>query len=165
MEALILGAQEIEQKIIRIAHQILEDNYDESKIVFGGVTGMGFKVAILVKEKFEAISNQKIDLVEIVINKRDPLMQPVLIKGPSENLNGGTLILIDDVLNSGATLLHVMKPFIDIRLKKISTVVLVDRSHKKFPVHIDYVGLQLATTLAEHIEVRSEKEGLAAYLS
>jgi pyrimidine operon attenuation protein / uracil phosphoribosyltransferase len=164
METLILNATQIEQKINRIAHQIIEDNYDEKTIVFAGVTGMGYKVALRLKEKLEAIASIKIELLEVILNKREPLLHPIEIKGNTANVINGVLILVDDVLNSGKTLIYALKPFIELEIRKISTVVLVDRSHKSFPIHVDYVGVQLATTLAERIEVREDKEQLAAYL-
>jgi pyrimidine operon attenuation protein/uracil phosphoribosyltransferase len=73
--------------------------------------------------------------------------------------------LIDDVANSGKTLSFALKPFLEYQPKKIQTLVLVERSHKAFPVQPDYVGLSVATTIQEHIYVEVEGETvMGAYL-
>ena len=82
-----------------------------------------------------------------------------------EALHNQTIIVIDDVANTGRTLFYACKPFLELLPRKIEMAVLVDRKHKSFPVLVDYVGLSLATTLREHIEVDlSKADELAAYL-
>jgi pyrimidine operon attenuation protein/uracil phosphoribosyltransferase len=73
---------------------------------------------------------------------------------------------VDDVANTGKTFFYAFKPLLEFTPKKVRVAVLVDRKHKAFPVSVDYVGLSLATTMHEHINViieESEKEGV--YLS
>jgi pyrimidine operon attenuation protein/uracil phosphoribosyltransferase len=68
------------------------------------------------------------------------------------------IIVVDDVANSGKTMLYALQPFLRNQPKKIQTLALVDRTHKTFPVHTDYVGFALATTLQEHIFVEVSGE-------
>jgi len=69
------------------------------------------------------------------------------------------IILVDDVLNSGKTLAYGLGVFLNTPHKKIRTVVLVDRSHKIFPIATDFVGLELATVLKEHVDVVMDVDG------
>ena len=149
----ILDTKQIQQKINRLAYQVYENNFFEKELLIVGIDGNGYKVAKLLKEKLIKISEFKINLWKIIINKDKPWEGNPKIDFSEKKFINKTIILVDDVLNSGKTLMYAVKLFLDSPVKKINTVILVDRSHSRFPVKADFVGLTLSTTLQEHIEV------------
>ena len=160
----ILDHQKIEQKINRIAYQIFEDNYQEKKLIIAGIASNGFILAQLLAKQLKKISEIEIILEELHIDKKNPIKSDVQMNLAAGDLKNQTIILVDDVLNSGKTMMYGLQYFLKAPLKKLSTAVLVDRSHKRFPVSANYVGISLATTLKEHIEVSFEKGSYSAYL-
>ena len=163
-QTLILEHQKIEQKINRIAYQIYEDNYDQEKIIMAGIASNGFLLAQLLKEKIESISPIKITLEELRIDKKNPINSQIELNISEEEIENQIVIVVDGVLNSGRTMMYGLQHFMKKPLQKLAIAVLLDRSHKRFPVHADYVGTSLATTLQEHIEVSSEKKKYTAHL-
>jgi len=161
---LILDHQQIEQKINRIAFQIYEDHYDQNDLIIAGIAENGYVLAELITDKIQEISKISIDLIRLEINKKNPLSEEVMLHLDANDLNKRSIIVVDDVLNSGKTMMYGLQPFLKSSLKKLSTAVLVNRSHNRFPVHANYVGMSLATTLKEHIEVSLQKNSYAAYL-
>ncbi|NGY38508.1 phosphoribosyltransferase [Flavobacterium sp. XN-5] len=162
---IILTNQEIEHKIKRIAYQIYETFVDENEVVLAGIASNGFIFAEKIAKELQSISNLKVSLCEVKINKINPesAIHTSLLK--EEYANKG-LILVDDVLNSGTTLIYAIRHFLDVPLKKFKTAVLVDRNHKKYPVKADFKGISLSTSLLEHVQVVFEENGTShAYLS
>ena len=158
----ILDAAIVEKKLRRMALEILENNMDEKTIVLAGVRGSGSVVARCIQQFLSEISSLKTEVISISLDKREP-KEVTLSEGM--DFNGKVIIVVDDVANSGRTLLYAMKPFLDYQPKKIQTLILVSRSHNSFPVHPDYVGLSIATTLQEHIYVEVDNNKiLGAYL-
>ena len=106
-------------------------------------------------------------LTQVILNPAAPLAKAVEIETPLSELESKTLIFVDDVANTGRTIFYAMKPvLLDVVPKKVEVAVLVDRKHKSFPISINYVGLSLATTLSENIEVQiREVETMAVYLN
>lgn len=157
-QLLILNAKQIQQKINRIAYQILEDNLNEKEIVLAGIWDRGYKLAIRLKEVLSKISNVKITLLKIELDRKNSRLVAETDLDQSQWKNKA-IILVDDVLNSGKTLAYGLGVFLNTPHKKIRTVVLVDRSHKIFPIATDFVGLQLATVLKEHVDVVMDVDG------
>ena len=158
----ILSKEVVEKKLRRMAFEILENNIDEKEIILAGIRESGSVVAKVIQKMLGEISAIKTELITITLDKNEPTNVSL---NKSFDFNGKVIIVIDDVSNSGKTLLYALKPFIDSHPKKIQTLVLVERTHTSFPVRPDYVGLSIATTLQEHIfvEVKGEEvEG--AYL-
>ncbi len=153
---LILDHNKIDQKINRIAYQIFEDNYDQSEIIMAGIAKNGYLFAEILKERLESISDIKVNLKELVIDKKNPLNSKAELKMESSEIKNQSIVVVDDVLNSGKTMMYALQAFLAAPLQKLSIAVLVNRSHKRFPVNADFVGLSLATTLREHIEVSFE---------
>jgi pyrimidine operon attenuation protein / uracil phosphoribosyltransferase len=149
----ILTADIIKRKIRRMALQVAESNTDEGSIIVAGITGNGAVVAEKLVSELKKIVSIDIQLLTIRLNKKDPLN--ATIEGEQDFTNK-VVIVVDDVANSGKTLLYALKPFMTYLPKKIQTLVLVERSHKLFAVQPDYVGLSVATTLLEHISVETE---------
>ncbi|HTM97271.1 MAG TPA: phosphoribosyltransferase family protein [Pedobacter sp.] len=151
-QVLVLDKNQIAQKINRIAYQILEDNLDEQEIVLAGIWDRGYKLALRLKSVLEEISDFKVTLLRVDLEK---LNSKLVAKTdiPEAAWTGKVIILVDDVLNSGKTLAYGLGVFLNTPHKKIRTVVLVDRSHKIFPIATDFVGLELATILKERVDV------------
>lgn len=155
---LILDKKQIQQKINRMAYQILEDNLNEKEIVLAGIWDRGFKLALRLKEVLTAISELKVTLLKIELEREASSLAAVTDPEPA-TVRNKVIILVDDVLNSGKTLAYGFGVFLNTPHKKIRTVVLVDRSHKIFPIATDYVGLQMATVLKEHVDVVLDVDG------
>ncbi len=155
----ILNEKQIAQKIQRIAVQILENNFDASEIILAGINNNGFEVARLLSENLRQRSNIEINLTRLRLNPSSPANHPIALDIPVVSLHGKVIILVDDVANTGRTIFYAVKPLLEILPKKVELAVLVDRKHKSFPIQADYVGLSLATTRQENIEVRLSGNG------
>lgn len=149
---IILTNQEIEHKIKRIAYQIYETFVDDEEIVIAGIAANGSIFAKKLAVALEAISPIKVSLCEVQINKQKP-ESPISTSLTKEQYANKGLVLVDDVLNSGTTLIYAVRHFLDVPLKKFKTAVLVDRNHKKYPVKADFKGISLSTSLLEHVQV------------
>ncbi len=151
----ILNHRQIAQKVRRLTIEILEHNFDEDEIIVAGINHNGVAFANQIVAQLKAFSNTpRVIQTCIRVNPADPLTSEVTIDLPLDVLTGKVILVVDDVANTGRTLFYAMKPMMSVLPKKIEFAVLVDRKHKAFPVHVDYVGLSLATTLREHIDVR-----------
>jgi pyrimidine operon attenuation protein/uracil phosphoribosyltransferase len=164
MKNIILTDTEIRHKTKRIAYQIYETFSTENEVILAGIASNGFVFAQKIAEELRQISDLKVTLCEVIINKQDPrgLISTSISKEVYENKG---LVLIDDVLNSGTTLIYGVKHFLEVTLSKFKTAVLVDRNHKKYPVKADFKGISLSTSLQEHIHVIFEENESYAYLS
>jgi pyrimidine operon attenuation protein/uracil phosphoribosyltransferase len=151
-KVLILNHTQIQQKINRMAHQILEDNFDEKEIIVAGVVERGYRLALRIVAVLSKISDIKITVARIELDKDSTKLESV-IDIPISYCENKVIILVDDVLNSGKTLAYGLGVFLNIPLKKLRSVVLINRSHKNFPVATDFVGLELSTVLKEHVTV------------
>ena len=149
----ILNSKQIAQKIERLAYQIYENNYDSKNLVFLGINKNGLRFAKLLRQTFNKISDHDALIGSIKINASNPLESDVEIDIDLKTLNKKSIIIVDDVANTGRTIFYGTKPLMDFLPKKIEAAVLVDRKHKLFPINVDYVGLSLATTLKENIKV------------
>ena len=162
----ILNHQQIQQKIDRIAYQILEDCFEEKEIIVAGIASRGYTLAKRLKAVLEKISKIKIQLIEIKLDKDADHLEAE-IDMPVEKCKNKTIIIVDDVLNSGKTLIYGMSVFLNIPTKKVRTAVLIDRSHKLYPVATDFAGYTVSTISQEHISVvfSAKKSEEAVYLS
>jgi pyrimidine operon attenuation protein / uracil phosphoribosyltransferase len=151
----ILTEEVAQKKLLRMAYEIIENNFDEEELILAGVRESGSVVARNIQRLLNGIQNIRTDLVTVTLDKKFP-EEVTLSKAIS--FDNKTIILIDDVSNTGKTLLYALKPFLSSHPKKIQTLVLVERTHKIFPVKPYYVGLSVATTLQEHIYVEVEGE-------
>ncbi len=163
----IASKEKILQTIKRIAFEIAEDNYDEPEIVIAGIgkTTEGYEMASMLYEELKKISVSNLSITNIELDKQNPGDQPVELPLTEDEIDHKVIILVDDVANTGRTLLYAIKPFLAFSPKKIRIAVLVERKHKLFPVSPDYVGLSLSTTFQEHIRVVLSGEESGIYLS
>jgi len=152
-KSLILDATQVHQKIKRMAYEILENNFKEKLLTLAGVEGQGFVLAGLLQKELQAISTISVTLVRIRIDKTAPKAEHVNIEGTEKDIARKPVILVDDVLNTGKTLAYAMLPLFKAEPRKIEVAVLVNRSHPLFPIMPTYTGLELSTTLNEHVEV------------
>lgn len=164
-KTLILNTQQISQKISRIAYQIYEDNCYEKEIIIVGIDKKGYLLANLIVKQLNKISKIKITLAKLSIDKQNGKSSKSKLDVDSNLLNEKVIILVDDVLNTGKALIYGVKFLLDFSIKKMSTVVLVDRNNKKYPIGTHYVGLALSTTLQNHISVEFKGNEIKAYLS
>lgn len=149
---IILDSDQIKHKIRRIAYQIYESNVDETHLILAGIAKNGYVFAQRLKIVLEQISNLHIELCEVKVDKKNPLNE-VKTSLPCSSYTNKSIILTDDVLNSGTTLIYGVKHFLEVPLKQFKTAVLVDRSHKKYPVKADFKGISLSTSLNETVKV------------
>lgn len=163
---LILNKKQISQKIDRMAYQVLEDNLNEPEVVIAGIVDHGYTIARRLEKVLNKISKIKVTLMKIELDKTSTHLQAITDM-EVELVKNKVIILVDDVLNSGRTLAYGLGIFLDVPLKKLRTLVLVDRNHRIFPVSPDFTGLELATILKEHVEVVLDENGQedAVYLS
>lgn len=148
----ILTHDEIVHKIKRIAYQIYENNAEEKEIVLAGIETNGYTLAKKLKTILKKISQIEPILCKVTIDKKNPI-NDIKTSIAQEDYKNKSIILIDDVLNSGTTLIYSVKHFLNVPLKQFKTAVLVNRNHKKYPVKADFKGISLSTSLQEHINI------------
>ena len=153
MSLKLLNERQIRQKIKRLAIQILENNFGEEEIILAGINNNGMGFAKMIHKQLKKISDIKFTLTRIQLSPANPLQTEVTIGLPLNKLENKVIIIVDDVANTGRTIFYAIKPLLNILPKKVEVAVLVDRQHKSFPVKVDYMGLSLATTLHENIDV------------
>ena len=155
---LILNSQQIQQKIVRIAYQVLEDNFEEQEVIIAGILPSGGRVAERLKVILDEIAPFESKLVGIELDKRSSKLE-AKINFDIKDCSNKVVILVDDVLNSGKTLAYGFGVFLDVPLKKLRTAVLIDRNHKRYPITTDFAGMALSTVLKEHVEVILDRDG------
>ena len=150
----ILNKKQIEQKLNRLAMEIVENHFDEKELYLAGINNNGLRFAKLLLNRLQNISDQDFKLVNLTLNPASPLSAQIDISVDPEALKKKTVIIVDDVANTGRTIFYAFKPFLEVVPKKIEVAVLIDRKHKSFPVKVDYLGLSLATTMKDNIDVK-----------
>ena len=159
----ILTKKKIDQKLVRLAHQVLEDAADISEIHVVGISGNGMQIALKIQDELKQNSDKDVFLHEILLNKENPLSTPIVLKSTVEFSNA-YIVLVDDVLNSGLTMQYALMKLLEQPVKAVKTVALVDREHRCYPIKCDFVGMTLSTTLQERVEVEFGTEDYFAYL-
>ena len=155
MRDLIYSADKVKNTILRMAYEMYEHNLDEQEIVLAGIRNQGYELARLLKAELEQIASTRITLIGVKMDKRKPYASDILL----ENVEGAAMddkvvIVVDDVLNSGRTFAYCLKALLRYKFRKIELAVLVNRSHKLFPVSAKYKGYDLSTTISDYVEVR-----------
>jgi pyrimidine operon attenuation protein / uracil phosphoribosyltransferase len=142
------------RKLQRMAYEILENNLDEPELILAGIRDSGSVIARNIQQLLTQIGGMKTEIIDISLDKKNP---GEITLSKKMDFTNKVIVVVDDVANSGKTMLYAMKPFLAFQPKKIQTLALVERTHKKYPVKTDYVGLSVATTLQEHIYVDVEE--------
>jgi pyrimidine operon attenuation protein / uracil phosphoribosyltransferase len=149
----VLDHERVQRKLERIAHQLHEENHLEYRVVLVGIAPRGLALAKRLQSRLQVIAPFTVELVTLQLDKDAPLEAPVKLSIPIQELRDGTVVLVDDVLMSGRTLMHAAAHLVSVPLKRLITVVLVDRRQRSYPIRADIVGLTLSTTAQEHISV------------
>lgn len=160
----ILSHQEIKQKITRLGHQLLENCFEEPAVYIGGICGNGIILAEELAKIIRSNSDLKVVVFEITVNKDEPWKDPITLSIDEQELKNAYIILVDDVLNSGKTMQYALMKFLERPTKAIKTVALVDRTHRRYPIKADFVGMSLSTTLKERVEVTLSDTDSKAFL-
>ena len=159
----ILTNSQIKRKIKRISLQIIESNIVEKEVVLAGIEQNGFLLAKELNKMITELSKLSIKLCSLKIDKKNPLNNISTSLNSSEYKNK-SIVVVDDVLNSGSTLMYAVKHFLDTELRQLKTAVLVDRNHKKFPIKADFKGVSLSTSIQNHVKVQFDKNSIEAFL-
>lgn len=163
-KTIVLDHERVQRKLARIAHQLHEEHHTEKRIVLIGIAPRGIQLAERLAGLLKEISPLNPAVMALHLDKDDPMNKPFELKGDSAQLKKATVVLVDDVLESGRTLMHAAAHLVKHPMKRLTTVVLVDRRHRTFPIRADIVGLTLSTTLQERIHVELGKRD-AVYLT
>lgn len=146
----ILDRNSIQMKLERMSLEIIENNLEEDGIILVGIEENGSVIARSVEKLLKNYSQLNVSLINLRLDKKHP---GEITLSEQIDITDKVIVLVDDVANSGKTILYSLKPFLAFHPKKIQTLALVERTHKIFPVNLDYKGLSVATTLQEHIYV------------
>lgn len=161
----ILNKQQIHNRINRMAYEVYEAHFDESEVIIAGITRKGYTLAKMIQSAVNDVGSIQFKLAQLNFNKREPIASEPEINLPLDEMYQKSVILVDDVINTGQTLFYATKPFHQILLYQLKVLVLVNRDHTAFPFQPDYTGLSLATTLQERISVTLSNEEEAVYLT
>ena len=159
----IMTAEVANKKLRRMALQVVEQNYNETQLILIGIKNNGTVIAEKIRQYLKEVFSGEVIILELSMDKKNPLQVSL---NAAIDFNNKNIILIDDVANSGRTMLYALKPLLNQLPKKIQTLALVERTHKSFPVDVDYVGFSVSTTLDEHILVEvADGEVTGAWLN
>src|SRR5688500_859643 len=150
----ILDGAQISQKINRLAYQVYENNFDEQKLLVCGISERGFQLAQLLYNVLGRIAVFELELAKVVLDKNNLSPENIKLDPAIQNIKNKAVILCDDVLYTGKTMAYAALPFLQAEVKKLQCLVLINRNHLHFPVQPTYIGMELATTLQEHVNVR-----------
>ena len=159
----ILDNLQINKKIKRISLQIIECNIEENEIILVGIEKNGYLLANKILEELKKHKDFNFKICSLKINKKQPI-DSISCSLDISDYKNKSIIIVDDVLNSGSTLMYAVKYFLETQIKQLKTVVLVDRNHKKFPIKADFKGTSLSTAIQNHVEVRFEENKIEAFL-
>lgn len=162
---LVLDSDMVALKIQRISWEIYEKHVSEKELVIVGISKSGYWLAEQIYAQLKKIAPLNLELCQMEINKKEPWQKDVKILPTEIQLKHKSVVLIDDVLNSGTVLIYGVRFLLENPLKRLTTAVLVDRNHKRFPVKADVKGISLSTSIQEHVEVRMVESGAEVYLT
>lgn len=158
MATSVLQHSEIKARITRIAWQIYEEYQDQEEVVIAGITGSGYQLATLIYREYITIADVPAQIIQLKLHKQNPLEHPVTLEPGDFDLKHKNVVLVDDVLHSGKTLIYGVKYLLEQNPHSLTTAVLVDRNHKRYPVKVDFKGLSLSTSLKDHVKVNIDQE-------
>ncbi len=162
MKTEVLDQDQILRICNRFAFQILENSIDSTVIHIIGIKEKGFDIAKIVERELKSITKKNISLSSIKIDKKNP--KDSVLSDSNLNKNIDTIFLIDDVLNTGKTLIYSLSFLLKFNFKSIKTLVLIDRNHKQFPIKVDYKGISLSTNINDNIKLLNDNKKLKAIL-
>jgi pyrimidine operon attenuation protein/uracil phosphoribosyltransferase len=160
----IKDSKDILSSIKRIAFQVYEINIEEEYLVIVGVGDRGGLLSEMLGQALVSISDLKLKYVNLTIDKAKPYNN-IQSNVSIESLKNQSIVIVDDVLNTGSTLIYAVSFFLQIPVKRIKTAVMVNRNHKKFPIKADFKGISLSTSINENITVKLKGKDSGIYLS
>lgn len=161
---LVLNQHQIEQKIMRLAHEVLENTYGIPELFIGGIVGNGEIFAKQITDIIQQNSSQNVTYFKIELDKDKPLEHAINCSIDLSVFAGKTVVLVDDVINSGTTMQYGVMKILEQPVRSVKTLALVDRMHRRYPIKCDFVGMTLTTTLGERVEVMPSNGALEAFL-
>jgi len=154
-----MDADQIRRAIKRMAHEIVERNGGLDGVVIVGLQTGGVEPALHLVEALETIEGTRPPLgtVDVAFHRDDIGLRPVLPEAPTDipaELNGKTVVLVDDVLFTGRTVRAALDALHDFgRPRSVQLAVMVDRGHRELPIRADFVGKNLPTSRIEAVAV------------
>ena len=162
MKKQVLDFEKISRICGRLAYQILENNINEDEIFLVGIKEKGYEIAKIIEQKLKDINSSKVHLKSITIDKKNP--NQISEFDINFNQMPKSVYLVDDVLNTGKTLMFAVNSLLKYDFSLIKTLVLIDRNHKKYPIKVDFKGISLSTNLDDTVKLISENKNLEAVL-
>lgn len=163
MTGTVLGEPDIARALTRIAHEILERNEGHDSLVLLGIPTRGVPLAHRLASRLQEVepgfdAATRTGSLDITMYRDDLHRQPVRAIGettlPEQGIDGQTIVLVDDVLNSGRTIRAALDAIKDLgRPRAVQLAVLVDRGHRELPIRADFVGKNLPTSRTERVHV------------
>tara|TARA_B100000945_G_scaffold256701_1_gene214146 strand:+ start:489 stop:974 length:486 start_codon:yes stop_codon:yes gene_type:complete len=155
MSNVILNSNQIGQKIKRLSYELYENNLEEKKVILLGINSNGNILSNRIKKNLDNLFPVNIESYNLKIDVNNSTFNKLGLE--RDSLNGKVVIMVDDVLNSGKTIAYSINLILPFFPKKIEVAVLVDRSHKNFPILAKYSGVKLNTTINEHVKIDFKK--------
>ncbi|MAS30768.1 MAG: phosphoribosyltransferase [Flavobacteriaceae bacterium] len=162
MKKQVLDFEKISRICGRLAYQILENNINEDEILLVGIKEKGYEIAKIIEQKLKDITSSKVHLKSITIDKKNP--NQISEFDINFNQMPKSVYLVDDVLNTGKTLMFAVNSLLKYDFDLIKTLVLIDRNHKRYPIKVDFKGISLSTNLDDTVKLISENKNLEAVL-
>lgn len=162
MKKQVLDFEKISRICGRLAYQILENNINEDEILLVGIKEKGYEIAKIIEQKLMDITSSKVHLKSITIDKKNP--NQISEFDINFNQMPKSVYLVDDVLNTGKTLMFAVNSLLKYDFDLIKTLVLIDRNHKRYPIKVDFKGISLSTNLDDTVKLISENKNLEAVL-
>lgn len=162
MKKQVLDFEKISRICGRLAYQILENNINKDEILLVGIKEKGYEIAKIIEQKLKDINSSKVHLKSITIDKKNP--NQISEFDINFNQMPKSVYLVDDVLNTGKTLMFAVNSLLKYDFDLIKTLVLIDRNHKRYPIKVDFKGISLSTNLDDTVKLISENKNLEAVL-
>lgn len=165
MAAQILKTSDVQAKIVRMAYEIHEKNFDSPFVVLAGILDRGYSLALEIAQTLERLRPGRMAIVPLAKDAQMLLLDSISFS--PHQASELTWVLVDDVLYTGRTILHQLQLIIPNHPAQVQVAVLIDRGHREVPIAADYVGMHLATTLQEYVHVRysDSTNSFEAYLN
>ena len=153
MKKIILNSEDIINKIKRISFEIIEKNINENEIYLVGLMPNGKYLSENISKYISENSNINVNVIFIKMDKKNYTLKKITSEIDLKHLHNKIVVFVDDVMNSGTTLIYALKKFLSYNPKEIQIGVLIERNYKNFPIVSNYKGLELSTSKEEHVEV------------
>ena len=162
-ENLIFDERKIQYCTKRIAYQIFESNINNKEVFLLGIADNGFFFAKEIEKNLSKITKIKITTLKLEVDKKKP-GNKISLNFKIKNLENKSVVVVDDVLNTGLVLAHALKFLLTVHIKQIKIAVLVNREHNKFPIKADFKGISLSTSVNDTVKVNLNGKQIGIYL-